>query len=356
MYIERIVSTEPECDRDNEQNNALVPFAPLRNQYSDTNTSYPPIDAIGILIFGIMPPGVVMLSLWKSVPFEFSSRGNPVINPDFAALADLQSSLERVTEHTAKSSKVAVDIKDSEMALRDLTSLVKLSPIASKDVLTEELIKVTHTAKHTSRSLQKFGTRVWGAVDRIVSLNKRTIVVLEGASNGKGDIVRHREELEDFWFKSMELLERVLRDLVHEAEDKIAHLERLDEMLKTVEVMVTEEQNNIRGKEKVAKKQWFKDGEKLQNFDTSLGILQMVKDERKNALVHVEDTLSQLNRMSDHLGDLRERVAEPIIASSLNIPIEVHIDGMRYATERLVNGQNRMAEVEDEYRREKFSS
>jgi hypothetical protein len=84
-----------------------------------------------------------------------------------------------------------------------------------------------------------------------VSLNKRTIVVLEGASNGKGDIVRHREELEDFWFKSMELLERVLRDLVHEAEDKIAHLERLDEMLKTVEVMVTEEQNNIRGKEKV---------------------------------------------------------------------------------------------------------
>jgi hypothetical protein len=50
----------------------------------------------------------------------------------------------------------------------------------------------------------------------------------------------------------------------------------------------------------------------------------MVKDERKNALVHVEDTLSQLNRMSDHLGDLRERVAEPIIASSLNIPIEVN--------------------------------
>ncbi|CCO37205.1 hypothetical protein BN14_11359 [Rhizoctonia solani AG-1 IB] len=331
-----MVSTEPDCDSDNEQNNAL--------------------DAIGIFIFGIVPPGVVMLSLWKSVPFEFSSRGNLIINPDFAALADLQSSLERVTEHTAKSSKIAVDIKDSEMALRDLTSLVKLCPIASKDVLTEELIKVVHTAKHTSGSLQKLGTRVWAAVDRIVSLNKRTIVVLEGASTGKGDIVRHREELEDSWFKSMELLERVLRELVHEAEDKIADLERLDETLKTVEVMVTEEQNDIRGKEKAVEKQWSKDGEKLQNFDTSLGILQMVKDERRNALAHVEDTLSQLNRMSDHLGDLRERVAEPIIASPLKIPIEVHIDGMRYATERLVNGQNRMVEVEDEYRREKFSS
>jgi hypothetical protein len=40
--------------------------------------------------------------------------------PDFITLAGLQSRMEYVMERTAGSSKVAVDIKDSEMALRDL--------------------------------------------------------------------------------------------------------------------------------------------------------------------------------------------------------------------------------------------
>ncbi|CEL61717.1 hypothetical protein RSOLAG1IB_04467 [Rhizoctonia solani AG-1 IB] len=83
-----------------------------------------------------------------------------ITTPDFVTLAGLQSRMEYVMKHTADSSKVAVDIKDSEMALGDLGTLIKQSNIAGKDTLGRDISHFTNEAKSASGNLQRFGTHV----------------------------------------------------------------------------------------------------------------------------------------------------------------------------------------------------
>ncbi|CAE6382058.1 unnamed protein product [Rhizoctonia solani] len=312
-------------------------------------------------IFESYPTALCNLPILSGYPC-CAGQDTHIITPDFVALAGLQSRLQHVMEHTTGSSKVAVDIKDSEMALRDLGTLVRQSTIASKEALGRDIKLFVDEAKLASGSLQRFGSHVWGAVDRTVSLNERTLVMLEAASTGRGDVTAQRKGLELLWLQSIELMGKNLRRLIHEAQDNIGSLERLTERLNIIQDMVSTERGEINEKEHMLRQQWFRElfgmneGERYSN-GVSLRVLQTVQDNREHALHHVADTLLKLNQMSNDLDDLRERVATPlIVGDSSNTPIEDHIASMRVGTKQLENGQIRMREIEDEYRRKKFTS
>ncbi|KAF8757535.1 hypothetical protein RHS01_03175 [Rhizoctonia solani] len=298
--------------------------------------------------------------------FREPLAGKPVITPDFITLSRLQSRLEYVMEDSASSSLVAIDIKDSEMALRDLRNL---------ELFVED-------ARVTSGNLQQFGSRVWGAVDRIVSLNEHTLVTLEVASleapGGSLDsiinffapaehnsVTTRREIMEDLWLQAIEVMDNTLRKLIHEAQDNVGHcIARLKEKLDNIQDMAIREEDQIRAEEEKTKRdaRWStrfksKDQGKQQNPSASLELLQTIQDDRKRALNHVADVLFKLEQMSQDLHNLREGVATPlIIAGSAQVPIESHIKHIRSGTDRLMNGQTRMRGIEDEYRRKKFSS
>ncbi|KAJ1306929.1 hypothetical protein OPQ81_007912 [Rhizoctonia solani] len=304
---------------------------------------------------------------------ELKHPRRPIFNPDFITLARLQSRLEYVMEDSASSSVVSVDIKESEMALRDLGTLVRHSSLDNKVALARDLKLFVEDAKTASSSLQQFGTRVWGAVDKIVSGNEHAIAILESISleasaKSSGSIFgfslsveqdttpTYREQLEDLWLQEIQLLEKTVRKLIQEAQANVGSLERLEERLHMIQDMTVPEEEKLRVEERAFKRLWFPDEEKQQSNSASLKLLQMVQDNRKQALNHVSGVLFKLEQMSNDLGDLREGVATPIIiARSSNIPIEAHIRNIRSVTDRLVNQQTRMREIEDNYRRKKFS-
>ncbi|KAG8758828.1 hypothetical protein FRC11_002979, partial [Ceratobasidium sp. 423] len=135
----------------------------------------------------------------------------------------------------------------------------------------------------------------------------------------------------------------------------------LKERLDNIEDLVAKEKHNIRAAEQALKRKWLKqklglNKKKLQEHGASLGLLQMVHDDRNRALKHVAGVLFKLEQLSKDLENLREGVATPLIVESpFNIPIEAHIKSIQGETERLINGQVRMRQIEDAYRREKFS-
>ncbi|CAE6469481.1 hypothetical protein ACGC1H_003569 [Rhizoctonia solani] len=284
-----------------------------------------------------------------------------IVAPDFVSLIQLQSRLGQVMDDTAHSSKVAVDIKDSEMSLRDLRTLVTHSALSNKDVLGRDLKRFVQDAKATSENLQKFGSRVWGAVDRVISLNEHTLIMLENTPTERGLVTTYQEGLESIWRQGIELMGQTLRKLIHEAQANVGTLQRLEEMLNNIEDMVSTEKHEIDSEELKLQRQWFREmlglnKEKRQSHSVSLGLITMVKDDRKRALDHVTGALLKLKQMSNDLDDLREGVATPMmITGSSNIPVEAHIKSIRSGTDRLMNGQTRMREIEDEYRREKFA-
>ncbi|CAE6413132.1 unnamed protein product [Rhizoctonia solani] len=300
----------------------------------------------------------------------------PAVTPDFIALAGLQTRLEQVMKDSASSSKVAIDIKNSEIGLRDLATVVKHSTLSKKDILWRDLRSFVDEAKATGTSLQQLGSRVWGAVDKVISLNKHTLLMLESASASEGELQiwwgvpskgRDPKDIENIWLQSIVLLHETLRKLIHEAQHNIGSLQRLEERLNNIADMVVEEKHDIIDKElacdlgtKLKQHQWSKElfgknTKEWQSHSVSQELLERIKNDRQQALNYVTEVLLRLKRMSNDLDDLREGVAEPIVIAGLsNIPIQSHIEHIRNATERLVNGQIDMRRIEDDYRKEQF--
>lgn len=69
---------------------------------------------------------------WTSTAWP--SDGGPRASREFPKLIDLQTHFEGVLENSAGSSVMALVLKESEIAVRDLTNLVKHSKLVSKFV------------------------------------------------------------------------------------------------------------------------------------------------------------------------------------------------------------------------------
>ena len=298
--------------------------------------------------------------------------------PDFPKLASLQSRLEDVMDDSASSSIVAVDIKNSEMAVRDLTTLVKLSSLTAKESLVNRLNDFVVDAKIAGRNLQRFGGRVGGAVDQIVTMNEYVLKLLENTAkdaqpqissgpiqrvfnalspikpSGAQSLAIRRKEVETMWYQATGMMESTVRKLILEAEANIVALDRLEEQLDNINEMVLREDEGIRAQAgEVLAELWTKLGgnkRKLHNFRSHRLLLNEIRTYRKRALAHVASTLVQLQQVSADLDDLRQRVATPELAGEeAGIPLEVHIGSMQKGTERLLEGRKRAREREDAY-------
>ena len=102
--------------------------------------------------------------------------------PRYPELIDLQTRFEDIMESSATSANLALDMKQSEVAVRDLNTLVrfwfphvtllnltyfqvKVSSLPSKEILSSSLDEFVSSAKETGRKLAKLGSGVGGAVD-----------------------------------------------------------------------------------------------------------------------------------------------------------------------------------------------
>ncbi|CAE6428875.1 unnamed protein product [Rhizoctonia solani] len=266
---------------------------------------------------------------------ELGHWRKPATIPDFTRLTWSQSRLEYVMEGGTKSSLVSVDLRDSEMDLRNLITMVRYSSLAGKDALARELRLCADGAKDISENLQQFGNNIWGAVGRIVSQNSHTVIELksvmpETSVGFPGSIVdvfvpirrraaaTRQKRMEDLWLQTVELLEKILGELIHEAIANIDSLQSLKGGLDNVEDMMFMEDDKIREEEQAFKRRWFRNKEVSRSNSASLELLRTVQDNVEHALKYVTTVLDELMHMPKDLYDLRG-MATP---ASFNASIE----------------------------------
>lgn len=86
---------------------------------------------------------------------------------DFPSLMDLQSrTLDRLLSQSSTGSQLALSVKQAEIAVKDLSTLVRASNLTSKEHLAMSLEEFTVEAKATGRGLQKLSAKLYSAVDR----------------------------------------------------------------------------------------------------------------------------------------------------------------------------------------------
>ncbi len=90
---------------------------------------------------------------------------------DFPALMAVQSrTLDQLLAHSAAGSQLALGVKHAELAVKDLTIVIKASNLTSKDILGRSLEEFAQQAKGAARDLQQLSAKLYGAVDTYVFL------------------------------------------------------------------------------------------------------------------------------------------------------------------------------------------
>ena len=191
------------------------------------------------------------------------------------------------------------------------------------------------------------------------------------ASPSTSHLTRHspqtRAQIAATFNKAAEVLELNLRQLVGDAETIFVSLTHLSEQHKPIYNEIVREVADIKKEEEVVLSSlWTKvGGNQLQrkNFRDNARLLEMIGKYEEEARGYVESTVLELDRMMADLEVLRRRVAEPLLigegskppvhfgTGGGDIPLQVHIDAIEKAVERLVRKRGERRERDDSYLR-----
>jgi hypothetical protein len=100
----------------------------------------------------------------------------------FDELMTVQSKFEDVLEASAGGVSLPLDMKRGESSIRDLRTVVRHSPLRSKNELVLEFDGFIETARIASYDLQKFNSHIGRAVDNLLATNRWTKRVLDDIS------------------------------------------------------------------------------------------------------------------------------------------------------------------------------
>jgi hypothetical protein len=86
---------------------------------------------------------------------------------DFPALISVETSLEKTLESIVGSSALARLLKQGEMAISDLGTVVRHSELGCKETLSGLLDNLARLSGEIGMSLQTFESKVWGVLDQL---------------------------------------------------------------------------------------------------------------------------------------------------------------------------------------------
>ena len=288
---------------------------------------------------------------------------------DFPKLMEVQSSaFEQLLDSTVGSSELSLEVKKAEMATADLITLVKVSDLKSKELLSRTLEEFVNDAKRTGRDLQKLSSKVSGSVDRyaffrcdrdaedlifffsIFAVNDYALRSIEAKKDEHpsalavlwrpfNNAVDNTAELVRGMFSdAMGVVSNHISRLVLEAHASLADLEHLDERLQVLHEIVARENASVTAeKDELLAQLWtFLGGNRreLKGLDGHLDLLKNIGTFRKRAQAHVIAALQALQAMSEDMEDLRQRTAAPELVGE-RIPVEVHIKSIQAGLDRL---------------------
>ncbi|KAG8715784.1 hypothetical protein FRC09_016308 [Ceratobasidium sp. 395] len=255
-------------------------------------------------------------------------------------------------ERSTHTLMAAANMKQTEVAVRDLKTLIGLSSLVSRDDLSESFEVFTRDARNTGRSLQKFGGRVGMAVDETIVTNKYAIKSLEAAEKGWN----RRKDITTTWYRMTGQTKSTIQKLISEASANLRALDILKNELDVIHTMLaTEDHQTESDKEEMLSRVWTKLGgnkAKLAHFGSHGQLLKDLFAYRQAAMDHVVGALTHLEQIDGQLEDLNDQIAVPMLQKeAFEIPLEQHIKVMQEGTTRLMEARVREREREDQYMR-----
>lgn len=320
-------------------------------------------------------PGASMLGLPMCQTYYQNhpklSAGGDVPDPEFEALMKVQSQFETIMSDTAASASLPMDMKRSEISIRDLRQLVRFSQLPSRHELMHELDAFVETARMASYDLQKFDSHVGRSVDIVLSTNRWTRRVLDDMDmqqTERGLLPAFVSDtllapFKPLKFTESRLLEQYIQHshvvsgeietLIEEAQAILSVLQNLEDRLDVMAEVSARDNIQVQGsKDEVLREIWSYIGlnnKKLGKHDNQLKLLGMVAGYRKAALAHVTSVLIHLQSMGAELEELRDRVASPAVlqeAGVKHVPLSVHIENIQLGVERLEAGREHAKELQ----------
>ncbi|KAH9880899.1 hypothetical protein IAQ61_001193 [Plenodomus lingam] len=341
---------------------------------------------IGIIVFGIQAgTGLLRSSVSNallapvcSLPgssYFISACHTEPPHANFEELIAVQDQFDDIVDASKDVHTLPSSIKDSELAIRDLRTLVKYSRLPSRNELDNEFENFILTAKEASQDLARYNSRIGGATDRIIATNQWTMNVLRGLDqddSSTGALQTFINALtRSFAPPSPSLQSRIFDQyvlhisrnkdeidaLIKSATSLLWVLTNLDERLTTIHAIAVNDDATISAKQgDLLSSLWTQLGGNRADVKAnanSINLLRNIYAYRKRAVLHVSDTLVKLQEIQAELENLREGVAGPLLASvaaetpgqgervgagaaaAAAMPIEYHVEIIGRGVERL---------------------
>lgn len=290
---------------------------------------------------------------------------------DFEQLVAIQDSFEDILAKNRDSYALPVNMKKSQVAIRDLRIQVRFSNLPSKAELENEFDSFLETAREASDQLAKYNARIGYVTDQLISTNKWTLNILNGLAASESPkrtslpSFAHLNPMSIFLGPPETLQHRIfsqyinhvtkakddISSLITFSESLILLLNNLDNRLDAIlEIAYRDDNRLMRDREELLSQLWSRLGGNRLPKATNAASLQLLRDVlryRATAVQLVSATHLKLREIAQGLENLRDGVAAPELAGYReDYPLQWHIEVVGRSVERLRTARGEAMAIE----------
>ncbi|KAI8641646.1 hypothetical protein BD408DRAFT_367766 [Parasitella parasitica] len=259
--------------------------------------------------------------------------------PDFTHFVRLQENLyDGMLSQNSADSISALELKQVELATRDLQAMIKFSNLLMHDLLEAKLGDYIVRSRRFGRDIQSLQAQTKGVIDNLITYNTFTFRKLSDVETKKSS----RQDLRALYEHAMTLVEKEAKRLILAIEKAQTSLALLEEDLYAIHEISVQEKtyqksekphilanliNMVRGK-----------GVRRSLVKENLDLLLNFDAERSKAAQQLMIMLDRMEAFQMDLEELRAQVVAPILVPDY-LPLEMHIENVGKAIERLKSGK-----------------
>ncbi|KAI1785999.1 hypothetical protein LXA43DRAFT_1065425 [Ganoderma leucocontextum] len=264
--------------------------------------------------------------------------GGILSEPDYPTLMDVQG---RAFDHLLGQSEtgitISLDIKDAEIAVRDLVAIVRASDLLKRDLIVSALDDFVFDARLAGRALQKLSVKIYSSTDNIIAFNDYVLRVLQ--ETGPSATPESTTTLARVFRSSTSTLANEVTDILVEAAKTVIALDILENQL--VRIYVASVDDHIltaAAIDNVLSELWTKlggNGQRLRGLERRARVLKNLDEYRRRAMAHVAVIVQMLIGIEEELNQLMRKLRRDEANANSRLPLEVHIASINGGVKRL---------------------
>ncbi|KAI0008674.1 hypothetical protein F4779DRAFT_585726 [Xylariaceae sp. FL0662B] len=313
-------------------------------------------------------PGASLIGLPFCPDFAPTPGSNQPV--EFNELMNVQAQFEKVLEDSAKGVSLPMEMKRSEVDVRDIRTVVKYSELPAREELVYEFDNYIDIVRTASDDLQAFNTHVGSAVDSVISINRWTSRYIDSIAADRETqqgllsrwggwlftpfqpTVFDEHMILDKYIEHTALVSEKIANLIVEAQAALRLLTEAENSLQLIKEHATRIGKFVTGDQtSMLDSIWSFVGvnsRRLKELKEQMRLLQQVEKQRMTAVNQLMHLMHDLKDIETKLSDLRDRVAAPrLLDGRMPVPLNIHIETINAGVERLENARSRIRAEEN---------